>query len=215
MRNFYIFIFLIAFGGTSLAQTPSQPTSDSTATTPSENTEESVVIVKKEKSPRSPIRASLYSAILPGAGQIYNRKWWKVPLVWGGFATAYVMHDFYYGKYQFYHQVLIYKDQDVDDATIAAYVDANGSEYTTDSGDDFSNYSQSQIQSFNDQAQKRTQQIYLASAVFYLLQIVDASVDAHFSTYDVSDDLSFKIKPTFLQTSASLYTPSLSLKLSF
>lgn len=169
---------------------------------------------KKEKKAKNPVIASSLSAILPGAGQIYNGKWWKAPIVWGGFATAIVMHDFYYDKYQFYHQILIYKNEGIAEATIAAYVDENGSRFTNIAGVDVAADSQAEIKVINDQALKRTQQIYLASAVFYLVQIVDASVDAHFSTFDVSDDLSVQIKPGLLP-SDQIFTPSLGLKFSF
>jgi len=159
----------------------------------------SLVVKKPERKPRNPVKASLLSTIIPGAGQIYNRKWWKAPIVWGGFATAIVMHDFYFDKHIFYHQILIYKDQDEDEAVISAYADKNGSRFTNITGADISKFTQSRVQALNDDAEKRKQQVYLMTTLFYILQIVDASVDAHFSNFDVSDDLSLQIKPTIIQ----------------
>tara|TARA_B110000261_G_C13013913_1_gene329237 strand:- start:111 stop:725 length:615 start_codon:yes stop_codon:yes gene_type:complete len=176
--------------------TLAQTTNDSIQT-------ESLVVKKKEKTPRNPFKASILSAIIPGSGQIYNGKWWKAPIVWGGFATAIIVHDFYYDKHAFYHQILIYKDLEIDEVTIAAYADENGSRFTKKSGTDISKHTQSRIQTFNDDAEKRKQQVYLMTTLFYILQIVDASVDAHFSTFDVSDDLSLQIRPTIFKNKTS------------
>lgn len=184
------------------------------AQTPPDSTQvKSVVVSKKERKPRNPIKASILSAVLPSAGQIYNRKWWKAPLVWGGFTTAFLMHDFYYDKHKFYHQILIYKDQEEDDAVIETYADNNGDRFTSLTGADVAALSQSKIQALNDEAEKRKQQIYLMTSLFYILQIVDASVDAHFSTFDVSDDLTLQIKPAVLQNQSS-FAPGINLKLS-
>lgn len=187
---------------------------DTAQTSASDTNVESVVIVKKEKKVKNPVKASLLSAVLPGAGQIYNGKWWKAPIVVGGFATAYVMHDFYYGKYQFYHQILIYKNDGVDASIIESYADANNKDYTAYSGAELATFDQSVIKIHNDLAEKRTQQIYLATSLFYILQIVDASVDAHFSNYDISDDLSVKFKPSLVPMNYA-YTPGLGIKFSF
>ena len=163
-------------------------------------------IVKKVKKPKDPIKASLLSSIIPGAGQIYNRKWWKAPIVWGGFISAIIVHDFYYDKHKFFHQILIYKDQQIDETTIANYGDNNKEDdrFTNLSGAEIAALNQPQIQILNDAAEKRKQQVYLMSAMFYILQIVDASVDAHFSKFDISDDLSLQIKPSLIQNQTSL-----------
>ena len=163
-------------------------------------------IVKKVKKPKDPIKASLLSSIIPGAGQIYNRKWWKAPIVWGGFISAIFVHDFYYDKHKFFHQILIYKDQQIDETTIANYADNNKEDdrFTDLSGAEIAALNQPQIQILNDAAEKRKQQVYLMSAMFYILQIVDASVDAHFSKFDISDDLSLQIKPSLIQHQTSL-----------
>ena len=163
-------------------------------------------IVKKVKKPKEPIKASILSSIIPGAGQIYNRKWWKAPIVWGGFISAIIVHDFYYDKHKFFHQILIYKDQQIDETTIANYGDNNKEDdrFTNLSGAEIAALNQPQIQILNDAAEKRKQQVYLMSAMFYILQIVDASVDAHFSKFDISDDLSLQIKPSLIQNQTSL-----------
>jgi len=172
-------------------------------------------IVKKSRKPKDPLKASILSCIIPGAGQIYNRKWWKAPIVWGGFISAIVVHDFYYDKHKFYHQILIYKDQQVNETTIASYADnnKNGDRFTDRSGAEIAALDQFKIQNYNDAAEKKKQQVYLMSTLFYILQIVDASVDAHFSRYDISDDLSLQIKPSLIQNQTS-FSPGIQFKLS-
>ena len=172
-------------------------------------------IVKKSRKPKDPLKASILSCIIPGAGQIYNRKWWKAPIVWGGFISAIVVHDFYYDKHKFYHQILIYKDQQVSETTIASYADnnKNGDRFTDRSGAEIAALDQFKIQNYNDAAEKKKQQVYLMSTLFYILQIVDASVDAHFSRYDISDDLSLQIKPSLIQNQTS-FSPGLQFRFS-
>ena len=172
-------------------------------------------IVKKSRKPKDPLKASILSCIIPGAGQIYNRKWWKAPIVWGGFISAIVVHDFYYDKHKFYHQILIYKDQQVNETTIASYADnnKNGDRFTDRSGAEIAALDQFKIQNYNDAAEKKKQQVYLMSSLFYILQIVDASVDAHFSRYDISDDLSLQIKPSLIQNQTS-FSPGLQFRFS-
>jgi len=110
---------------------------------------------------------------------------------------------------------LIYKDQQVNEATIASYADNNkdGDRFTNRSGAEIAAFTQAQIKLFNDDAEKRKQQVYLMSTLFYILQIVDASVDAHFSRYDISDDLSLQIKPSLIQNQTS-FSPGLQFKFS-
>ena len=58
----------------------------------------------KEKYTLNPLTSSLLSAFVPGAGQIYNRKYWKAPIVWGGAIALYYGYDAFKRKHSFYHQ---------------------------------------------------------------------------------------------------------------
>jgi hypothetical protein len=205
-----LFYFFITTSTFTWAQDPS----DSTSSTDSILNQQDVTA--KVRKPKDPVKASILSAVLPGAGQVYNGKWWKAPLVWGGFISAFVVHDFYYDKHKFYHQVLIYKDQEVADAIIAVYAEDNkeGDRFTNRTGVEISELTQAEIQNFNDATEKKKQQVYLMSTLFYIIQIVDASVDAHFSTFDVSDDLSLQIKPSLIENRTAL-SPGIKFKFSF
>lgn len=160
-------------------------------------------IIVKKRTPKSPLKASLLSAVVPGSGQIYNQKYWKAPIVWGGFGVAYYFYDVAKTRYDFYHQMLIYKDQNADDATQLAYIKQNSSEVTNLSAENLLAENKAFYQSRNDTYRENIQQVYLGTFVWYLLNVVDASVDAHFSTFDVSDDLSVRLSPTVVPNNFS------------
>lgn len=189
MRNFLAILLtvvsFIAFGNNNFS---------------SDSTIQPIVKVKSKKA-KSPLKASLLSTFVPGAGQVYNRKYWKAPIVWGGFAGLYMMYDFYAGKQNFYHQILLYKDRGGSDEYLIQYVDSKNGKYTSQSGQALANSSISTIDGYYNSARKRKQQVIIGTTVFYILQIIDATVDAHFSTFDISDDLTLNIQPAYFPSS--------------
>lgn len=141
--------------------------------------------------PHSPLRATVYSAILPGLGQIYNgrkkegsifRKYWKVPIVYGGIATCVAFIDYNTKKYQFY------KGQ-----YIALY---DGDPNTVTDKD----YDPNQLDKVQEQYHRWMDVSYMCLAGLYVLQIIDANVDAHLFYYDVGDDLTMSIRPSLIYT---------------
>lgn len=129
----------------------------------------------------SPKKAAIFSAILPGAGQVYNKKYWKVPLVYGvGLGMAYIIST-NYRDYEKYRESYITR------------IDTNstGTDY-------FPFISNSGLQSEIERTQKNYELAVVGIALVYVLQIVDATVDAHLKTFDVSDDLSLAIRPAIL-----------------
>lgn len=127
----------------------------------------------KDKIPR---KAGIYSAILPGSGQFYTKKYWKIPIIYAGLVTsAYFIHEnnTQYRKYQ-------------DAAIMSSKTGENQLEFT---------YSQLIILT---DYYKRNKDISIICFVgTYILNIVDASVSAHLFDYDVSDDLSLHIQPFY------------------
>ena len=166
-----------------------------------ESSDSNTVAPPKVLKQKSPLKASLLSTFIPGAGQIYNGKYWKAPIVWGGFTGLVLMYDFYSKKYKFYNQILIYKDGGGADQPLIDYVDGTNNEFSGFSGDEIAAMTIGTVSGYSDGARKKKQQIIIGSAVFYLFQIVDASVDAHFSTFDVSDDLTLNIQPAIFPNS--------------
>ena len=129
----------------------------------------------------SPKRATLYSAVLPGAGQIYNHKYWKAPIVWAGLGTClyFVQRN---GK-----EYRRYKD---------AYIAVTDGDPTTI--DEFEGrHSAAQLLDVTDTYRKWRDMSYIATGLVYILNIVDASVDANFVRFDVGRDLTVGLQPAF------------------
>ena len=125
-----------------------------------------------------PKRAAIYSAIIPGSGQAYSKKYWKIPIIYAGlFASTYYFkenHDLYY----------LYKN------TYLNRLEDN----TTDK----LNYSNSELVVLTDYYRRNREVSALLFALTYILNIVDASVSAHLFTYDVSEDISLKLQPIYM-----------------
>lgn len=147
-----------------------------------------------------PRRASLYAAILPGAGQIYNKKYWKLPIVYGGFIALGLAVDFYNDLYKGYRaDIFRFLEDDL-------YVPPNGA-------------SLDQTRTLADNA-RRDRDFWIAmTGVMYLVQIVDAHIDAHLKEFELNPDLKFSIEPGVEPTYFAGYTlgfsSGISLKLKF
>lgn len=152
-----------------------------------ETTTDTIPVVKKEVV-HSPRKATIYSAALPGLGQIYNRKYWKVPIVYGGFATLGYFINFNHGEYIKYRQA--YSDILSNDPNKNSYLnliinyDENRKTQYTE-----------QLRSYKDYWRRNRDLLVISTVAFYALNIIDASVDAHFFKFDISDDLTMKWVP--------------------
>ncbi|UPT66022.1 MAG: DUF5683 domain-containing protein [Sphingobacteriales bacterium JAD_PAG50586_3] len=146
----------------------------------------------------SPKKATIYSAILPGLGQVYNRKWWKVPIIYAGFAGVGYAIGFNQAYYIDFRQAL--KDRiDDDPNTIDPYVNK---------------YSAANLDELQQFYRKNRDLSYIILGAVYVLNIIDANVDAHLFDFDVSNDLSLDIKPAAIPTFAG-YGGGLALTLKF
>jgi hypothetical protein len=167
--------------------------------TRSQATMDSIELIQR----KSYRRATLYSALLPGAGQFYNKKYWKIPIVWAAIGIP---------AYLYFDNKKIYNE-----AQYALVVTINGSK-----GDSLNNVSPDflpLVQSGNttaiinvrDEARKDQDYSILFVLLFYGLNIVDATVDAHLKDFNVNSDLSFRIKPMIMPGP----TPSAGITLAF
>lgn len=130
------------------------------------------------KKKHSPKKAAIMSAALPGLGQIYNRKYWKLPIIYGGLGTLGYLITFNSVQYSLYRKAYLAKIDD-DPLTIDEYP------FASEDG---------LLQRLNQH--RRTRDMLIAGAVLvYALNIIDASVDAHLFEFDVSDDLSLRVEP--------------------
>lgn len=141
----------------------------------------------------SPKRATILSTIIPGTGQIYNKKYWKTPVIYIGFTAliyeASVLHD----KYSLYSDL---------------YKEAKNNDDQMDNSD---RYQAANLHDARDYYRKYRDLTFIGIGFWYVLNIIDANVDAHFFDYDISDDLSIHYQPTFNNE----YNLGLSIALSF
>ncbi len=139
----------------------------------------------KEKKPHSPTKATIMSACLPGLGQIYNGKWWKVPIVYAGLGgLGYLAYSNYY-QYKSYLHAYEFKTGDLPDGVTLT-------EYETELAN---RYADSQLQTYKESYRRDFELYTIITVAWYGLNIIDACVDGHLYTYDISDDLSFSIDP--------------------
>lgn len=138
--------------------------------------------------------ATLRSAVLPGWGQIYNKKAWKAPIIWGGMgACVYFIND-NLTQVDLYKTALI-AEGDSDPNTI------------NDTG-----YTQSQLENLLETYTRWRDLSFMTLGVVYLLNVVDAHVDAHLFYFDVGDDLTVGWQPSFVVGSR---TPGIGVSLTF
>ena len=136
----------------------------------------------------SPRKAAIRSAILPGWGQAYNKRYWKIPIVYAALGTsAYVFVDnvSWYRKLRFAYKVAVEKD-------VANYgkVDRRLSRFVETNNTSFLQYQRNEYRRNVDYS-------VLAFVLLWGLNVVDATVDAHLKSFDVSPDLSLHFKPGY------------------
>ncbi|MBQ2417487.1 MAG: hypothetical protein II282_04740 [Alistipes sp.] len=132
-------------------------------------------------------RATTLATICPGAGQIYNKSYWRVPIVIGGFATTIYCIDWNNRGYQRFKKAY----------RLRYDAEQNPSLYPNGSPDEFGGrYASSFLKNLRNSYRRNRDLCIILTAGIYLLQIMDAHVDAHLRDYDISDDLSVDINPT-------------------
>lgn len=143
----------------------------------------------------SPHTATMYAAVLPGLGQIYNKKYWKLPLLYGGAAAlGYAIH--FNNKYlKLYSSA--YRDFLLGDPNNKSYMYFVNRAHLTeeDVQGQYKTWFQNSLKKKKDYYRRYRDMSIFGMAGLYLVQIVDACVDAHFFNFDVSDDLSINWSP--------------------
>ena len=186
LKNHFVFCFLIflGFGTSGFSQTIS---GDTTAQIEGKKEKLSHEDLAKYHSPRT---ATLLSTFIPGAGQIYNKKYWKLPIIWGGIGAALyasqINRDYYHDKRADYLEIL--------DGTYTGFETELSLE--------------SEMQYYRQMMETS----YVIAGAVYLLQILDANVDAQLMSFDVSDDLSMDVLP---QAIPNQYNPTPTMGVTF
>ena len=136
---------------------------------------------KEAYDPLRPAKAAFYAAVLPGLGQVYNKDYWKLPLVYGAIGSTVYGAVYYSEQSERYRGA--YKDR------LAGQVD----EFSTvnEDGTVTPRLTDSALLSIQKRLRRRRDLFILLSAGAYVLQILEANVDAHLSQFDVDEDLTF------------------------
>jgi hypothetical protein len=151
--------------------------------------------LRRERFVPDPIRAMWLGLVFPGGGQIYNHKYWKLPIIYGGFLGC--VYALTWNTQMLHDYSQAYLDIMDSDPNTKSYEKMLPIGYDiTGREERFKNIFKNKKNFF-----RRNRDLSLfAFAGVYLLAVIDAYVDAELSTFDISEDLSLHIEPTFIQT---------------
>ncbi len=133
----------------------------------------------------NPTKAGLYSAVLPGLGQYYNKKYWKIPIVWGAVGTGV--------------GIIVYNDKQYKRYRTAYIAELNGQPHEFS---DIAGVDKTVLGNTQDRAKRQRDYAIAVTGLVYILNIVDAVVDAHL--YDQKHDPDLAIKPTVVNDNFGL-----------
>ena len=188
-RDSICVLFFVAFSSQGFAQKDSLNIKTTKKTAASIN----------EFNPLAPSKAAFYSAVFPGMGQIYNKKYWKAPIVWAGMATSTSIYLFNNNEYKRYRRAFRQRESGLQD------------EFTLDNGTEV--ISRNGLISAQRTLRNNRDLSLLATVLVYVLQIVEASVNAHLLQFDTSDQLS--VKPVMISDPIRVEAPSMGLRLHY
>ena len=148
--------------------------------------------------PLAPSKAAFYSAIFPGMGQIYNKKYWKAPIVWGALAIPAYYYQINNNDYKRFRTAYRLRSNGlVDEFNI------NGQEII----------STETLETAQAQLRENRDMSLLTGVILYILQIVEASVNAHLLQFNTDDNLSFK--PTIISNPIRFEAPTVGMKIKY
>ena len=137
------------------------------------------ILSAQEVENKIPKKAGLYSAIIPGSGQFYTKKYWKIPIIYAGLITSAYYIKESNDSYQLYRNTYLNRIQG-------------------DNSDNFQGqYSDADLTTLTNYYRRNREISILCLVGTYILNIVDASVSAHLFDYDIGDDLSLYIQPIY------------------
>ncbi len=159
------------------------------------------ISVLPQKKVLSPKKASIYAALFPGLGQVYNGKYWKLPIVYGGYAgLIYLLgwnNNNYNDYFDAYRTIARYTTVDQMSKADKDYLNNLFKNTYWDLNINPSHFStfQSQLKSGKDFYRRNRDLSIIAIAALHVLSIIDASVDANLSDFEINDNLSMHIEP--------------------
>jgi len=140
---------------------------------------------KARINPLAPSKAAFYSAVFPGLGQIYNKRYWKVPIVYGAIGAA--IYGYTFNDRQYKRVRTAFKRRQ------AGFIDDEF--YDPDGTGNGPLIDLEDLQNEQENFQRDRDLLLLVAVAMYALNIVDANVDAHLKQFNIDDDLSFDMEP--------------------
>ncbi len=137
---------------------------------------------KKVINPLAPSKAAFYSAAIPGLGQIYNKRYWKVPIVWGAIGGSIYQYTLNNNNYQRFRTAFIRRQ--------AGFTD---DEFNGEG--EFQFFDSDVLENQQERFQENRDLWLVVSIALYALNIVDANVDAHLKQFNIDNNLSFDFEP--------------------
>ena len=160
---------------------------------------DNILITNNDYNPLSPSKAAFYSAIFPGMGQIYNKKYWKAPIDWAALGTSTYFYLDNNSEYKRYRRAFRQREAGLQD------------EFTLDSGEEL--ISRNGLISAQRTLRNNRDLSLLSTVLIYVLQIVEASVNAHLLQFDTDKNLS--VKPTMIPDPIRIEAPTVGLRLKY
>jgi hypothetical protein len=144
-------------------------------------------------------KAAIFSAVLPGLGQAYNKKYWKIPIIYAGFTAFGYFAIKNNNEYKMFKEAYLYV--------------ANGETYPIDNPY-VTKYNSTQLQEAMDYYRRNRDLSYILGGLWYTLNILEAYVDAHFFDYDISEDLGMHVGPSAISVPFAANQPVPGIKIS-
>lgn len=193
-RILVIIVLLASFSVSAQNDTPKQPDSDVEFVNADS--------IKVPYDANRAARAAFYSAVLPGLGQVYNKKYWKVPIVYGALGTGVAVYLFNDNQFNELREAFRIR---LAGGTNDMFSNPDGTPILSNAG----------LERAQRTAQRNRELSLLITAGIYILQIIDANVDGHLKDFNVNDDLSLRPVLIPMQQGFSSTQPGLSLTYTF
>ena len=171
----------------------------------------------------SPRKAALYSAVVPGMGQIYNKKYWKAPVVYAGFGVLVYFVIFNSTHYNDWKSGLVDFTDTVPQTDsylklISDKIDPSTFDpilHPDTYNPSYAEWFESQLKNGMDYYRRNRDLSYIGLGLWYIITIIDATVDAHLFDYDIGEDLSLHIEPRIRRSPYSYETIGLKVTFQF
>ena len=185
--SFIIIIFLLLLPASKIFAQRKEDTLVLKSNTPDTSGKNLLALDTAIKKKHNPKIATFRSAVLPGWGQAYNKKYWKIPIVYGALGTTAGVFLYNIKTYRLLRKAVIYRlDKDTSNDNLIA--------------PEFAALSTESIRFYRNAYRQNIDYSVLVFLIFWGLNVVDATVDAHLKAFDVSPDIGMKVRPGFNHT---------------